>query len=61
MTPLPLDSCEVTVLVDNMMDILSTTPSYVTSETANVRKAGATVRQLCACKCDGCGVCLAAY
>ena len=44
MTPLPLDSCEVTVLVDNMMDILSTTPSYVTSETANVRKAGATVQ-----------------
>lgn len=37
----PLDSCEVTVLVDNMMDILSTTPSFVTGEVANVRKAGA--------------------
>ncbi len=44
MTLVPLDSCEVTVLVDNMMDILSTTPSYVTSEVANVRKAGATVQ-----------------
>lgn len=44
MNLVPLDSCEVTVLVDNVLDILSTTPSYVTSETANVRKAGATMQ-----------------
>lgn len=44
MTLVSLDSCEVTVLVDNMMDILSSTPSYVTSEVANVRKAGATMQ-----------------
>jgi 7,8-dihydropterin-6-yl-methyl-4-(beta-D-ribofuranosyl)aminobenzene 5'-phosphate synthase len=44
MRPLPLDSCEVTVLVDNMMDILSTTPAFVTGEVANVRKAGAAMQ-----------------
>lgn len=44
MIPTALDACEVTVLVDNVLDILSTAPSYVTSETANVRKAGATMQ-----------------
>ncbi len=37
----PLDSCEVLVLVDNVSDLLSTVPANVTSEIANVFKAGA--------------------
>ena len=36
-----IDSCNVVVLVDNVTDILSTTPSSVTGHTANVLKAGA--------------------
>lgn len=43
MTIQALDSCDVTVLVDNVTDILSTVPSSVTGEVANVFKAGAKV------------------
>jgi 7,8-dihydropterin-6-yl-methyl-4-(beta-D-ribofuranosyl)aminobenzene 5'-phosphate synthase len=38
----PVDSCDVDVLVDNVMDILSTAPSSVTGHIQNVFKAGAT-------------------
>lgn len=37
-----VDSCDVDVLVDNVMDILSTAPSSVTGHVPNVFKAGAT-------------------
>ncbi len=37
-----IDACNVTVLVDNVMDILSTAPSTVTGHVANVFKVGAT-------------------
>jgi 7,8-dihydropterin-6-yl-methyl-4-(beta-D-ribofuranosyl)aminobenzene 5'-phosphate synthase len=43
MTIQVLDSCDVTVLVDNVTDLLSTVPSSVTGEVANVFKAGAKV------------------
>ena len=36
----PVDSCDVDVLVDNVMDILSTAPSSVTGHIQNVFKAG---------------------
>ena len=36
-----IDSCDVTVLVDNVMDILSTTSNAVTGHISNVFKAGA--------------------
>lgn len=39
-----VDQCDVTVLVDNVMDILSTGPDSVTGHIANVVKAGATER-----------------
>lgn len=39
-----VDQCDVTVLVDNVMDILSTTHDSVTGHVANVFKAGATER-----------------
>lgn len=42
MTLEQVDSCEVLVLVDNVSDLLSTVPSGVTGEVANVVKAGAT-------------------
>jgi 7,8-dihydropterin-6-yl-methyl-4-(beta-D-ribofuranosyl)aminobenzene 5'-phosphate synthase len=35
------DKCDVTVLVDNVMDILSTTSNSVTGHIPNVFKAGA--------------------
>jgi 7,8-dihydropterin-6-yl-methyl-4-(beta-D-ribofuranosyl)aminobenzene 5'-phosphate synthase len=38
----PVDSLEVQVLVDNVMDILSSTPDCVTSQIPNLIKAGAT-------------------
>jgi len=38
---LPIDRCEVMVLVDNVMDILSTAPSSVTGHIPNILKAGA--------------------
>lgn len=37
----PVDQCEVKVLVDNVMDILSTAPDSVTGHIPNVLKAGA--------------------
>ena len=37
----PVDALEVLVLVDNVLDVLSTTPDSVTSEIPNIRKAGA--------------------
>jgi len=37
-----IDNCDVTVLVDNVMDILSTTSDIVTGHISNVFKAGAT-------------------
>ena len=37
-----IDNCDVTVLVDNVMDILSTTSNSVTGHIPNVFKAGAT-------------------
>ena len=36
-----VDRCEVTVLVDNVTDILSTVPNSITGEVANVFRAGA--------------------
>jgi 7,8-dihydropterin-6-yl-methyl-4-(beta-D-ribofuranosyl)aminobenzene 5'-phosphate synthase len=36
-----IDSCDVTVLIDNVMDILSTTSTSVTGHVPNVFKAGA--------------------
>ncbi len=36
-----VDALEVLVLVDNVLDVLSTTPDSVTSELPNIRKAGA--------------------
>jgi 7,8-dihydropterin-6-yl-methyl-4-(beta-D-ribofuranosyl)aminobenzene 5'-phosphate synthase len=42
MALLPVDSCAVLVLVDNVSDLLSTVPQGVTGEVANVVKAGAT-------------------
>jgi 7,8-dihydropterin-6-yl-methyl-4-(beta-D-ribofuranosyl)aminobenzene 5'-phosphate synthase len=41
MTIRPVDRCEVTVLVDNVTDILSSVPPSVTGEVANVFRAGA--------------------
>ena len=38
----PVDALEVRVLVDNVLDILSTVPDSVTSEIPNLIKAGAT-------------------
>jgi len=38
----PIDQCDVHVLVDNVMDILSTTDESVTGHIPNVFKAGAT-------------------
>lgn len=43
MTIQPLESCNVTVLVDNVTDLLSSVPNSVTGEIANVFKAGAKV------------------
>jgi len=40
MLPKPVDSSEVLVLVDNVSDLLSTVPPSVTSEIANIVKAG---------------------
>ena len=37
-----VDQCDVTVLVDNVMDIISTAPDSVTGHVSNVFKAGAT-------------------
>jgi 7,8-dihydropterin-6-yl-methyl-4-(beta-D-ribofuranosyl)aminobenzene 5'-phosphate synthase len=37
-----IDQCDVTVLVDNVMDIISTAPDSVTGHISNVFKAGAT-------------------
>jgi len=37
-----VDECNVTVLVDNVMDIISTAPGSVTGHISNVFKAGAT-------------------
>ena len=37
----PIDQCDVDVLVDNVMDILSTAPDSVTGHISNVLKAGA--------------------
>lgn len=39
-----VDQCDVTVLIDNVMDLLSTTSDSVTGQIANVLKAGATER-----------------
>ncbi len=38
----PIDQCDVNVLVDNIMDILSTAPDSVTGHVPNILKAGAT-------------------
>ena len=38
----PVDLCDVNVLIDNVMDILSTAPASVTGHVSNVIKAGAT-------------------
>jgi len=48
----PVDAMEVLVLVDNVLDVLSTTPESVTSEIPNLRKAGA---QELGGKCLCCG------
>lgn len=37
----PIKACEVLVLVDNVSDLLSTTPDHITPEIPNVVKAGA--------------------
>jgi 7,8-dihydropterin-6-yl-methyl-4-(beta-D-ribofuranosyl)aminobenzene 5'-phosphate synthase len=37
-----INNCDVTVLVDNVMDIISTTSDSVTGHISNVFKAGAT-------------------
>jgi 7,8-dihydropterin-6-yl-methyl-4-(beta-D-ribofuranosyl)aminobenzene 5'-phosphate synthase len=38
----PVDECEVLVLVDNVSDLLSTVPPFVTDEVSNFVRAGAT-------------------
>ena len=38
----PVDQCEVCVLVDNVSDLLSTVPPFVTGEVANLVRAGMT-------------------
>ena len=38
----PVDECEVLVLVDNVSDLLSTVPRFVTDEVSNLARAGAT-------------------
>jgi 7,8-dihydropterin-6-yl-methyl-4-(beta-D-ribofuranosyl)aminobenzene 5'-phosphate synthase len=38
----PVDECEVLVLVDNVSDLLSTVPRFVTDEVSNLVRAGAT-------------------
>ena len=50
----PLDSIEVTVVVDNALDLLSTVPDSVTAELANDLAAGAT-------EMSGPAVCCAAW
>ena len=37
----PVDECEVVVLVDNVSDLLSTVPLFVTDEVSNLVRAGA--------------------
>jgi 7,8-dihydropterin-6-yl-methyl-4-(beta-D-ribofuranosyl)aminobenzene 5'-phosphate synthase len=50
MKPVPVDSCEILVLVDNVSDILSSVPRGVTGEIANVFRAGAdTLSGRCLC------------
>ena len=38
----PVEKCEVLVLVDNVSDLLSTVPRFVTDEISNLVRAGAT-------------------
>jgi hypothetical protein len=38
----PVDQCEVLVLVDNVSDLLSTVPRFVTDEVSNIVRSGAT-------------------